>query len=164
MEVRLCECGCGGVPLRAKRTYTGKIRVGEQYRFLIGHHTRLSPHEYLEEDHGFKTPCWIWQRAVGPEGYGRGSLPGEHRSTTPLAHRMMWERLRGPIPETYVIDHLCAVKRCVNPDHLEPVTQAENILRSRLTEALGTSAQSVVAALQKHPEKRKIIELLSATL
>jgi hypothetical protein len=99
---------------------------------------------------------------MGREGYGRATVKAEKRSVPRMAHRVMWERLRGPIPPSFVLDHLCGRKACVNPDHLEPVTQAENILRSRLTEALGTSAETVVAALAKHPERHRIADLLAA--
>jgi len=48
-------------------------------------------------------------------------------------HRWYYEQHKGPIPEGLQLDHLCGVRPCLNPDHLEPVTQTENILRSRVT-------------------------------
>ena len=45
------------------------------------------------------------------------------------AHRVAWELIRGPIPEGLVLDHLCRTSACVNPDHLEPVPQAINMIR-----------------------------------
>ncbi|MFK5284023.1 HNH endonuclease signature motif containing protein, partial [Lacticaseibacillus paracasei] len=47
------------------------------------------------------------------------------------AHRFMYERLVGPIPAGMQLDHLCRVRPCCNPAHLEPVTQRENIARGR---------------------------------
>lgn len=47
-----------------------------------------------------------------------------------LAHRVAYALLVGPIPEGMVIDHLCSNRSCVNPEHLEPVTQDENVRRS----------------------------------
>jgi len=51
-------------------------------------------------------------------------------STGRRTHRVAWELCRGPIPEGMQLDHLCRNRRCMNPNHLEPVTQAENIKRS----------------------------------
>lgn len=68
--------------------------------------------------------CWPW---VGKrnEAYGRFMVDGQFRP----AHRVSYELLRGPIPAGLQIDHLCRNPRCVNPAHLEPVTQRENGLR-----------------------------------
>lgn len=70
-------------------------------------------------------PCWIWMRAKDTGGYGRFwtgiRLDG--------AHRFSYEAFVGPIPCGLVIDHRCRVHACVNPDHLEPVTYSENLLR-----------------------------------
>jgi hypothetical protein len=72
-----------------------------------------------------ETGCWIWQRATSADGYGRVSVGGK---VIP-AHRRAYELLVGPIPKGLTIDHLCRNRPCVNPDHLEPVTNRENILR-----------------------------------
>jgi hypothetical protein len=70
--------------------------------------------------------CWIWSGGLKLNGYGylRVGKKGH------LAHRWVYEELVGPIPNGLTIDHLCRVKACVNPDHLEPVTNAENIRRA----------------------------------
>lgn len=70
--------------------------------------------------------CWLWHAATDPAGYGR--FRSDER--TVLAHRWAWEALVGPIPEGLHIDHLCKVRNCVRPAHLEPVTPAENQRRS----------------------------------
>ncbi len=72
--------------------------------------------------------CWEWTRATH-KGYGRFIAPDERRW---LAHRWCWEYLVGPIPDGLVLDHLCENKACVNPDHLEVVTQGENARRGQL--------------------------------
>jgi hypothetical protein len=68
-----------------------------------------------------------------PTGYGHiGTRDGGHVQ----AHRLSYEIHKGPIPDGLVIDHLCRVRACVNPEHLEPVTHHENIARgiSRISE------------------------------
>lgn len=69
--------------------------------------------------------CWMWTGVRDEKGYGR-----HHIGRKPVkAHRYSYELLVGPIPPGLVIDHLCRVTSCVNPDHLEPVTGAENTRR-----------------------------------
>lgn len=68
--------------------------------------------------------------AVLRNGYGmERSAAGPMRS----AHRLAYERAKGAIPAGLQIDHLCRVRECVNPDHLEAVSQRENIRRGRGT-------------------------------
>jgi hypothetical protein len=69
--------------------------------------------------------CWLWTAARGEEGH---ALFHVERKSIP-AYRWSWEKLRGPIPEGLVLDHLCRVPWCVNPDHLEPVKNGTNVLR-----------------------------------
>lgn len=69
--------------------------------------------------------CWIWTACVEASGYGRMGWNG--RATQ--AHRVSWSMWRGEIPKGLVIDHLCRVRSCVNPDHLEPVTAGVNSIR-----------------------------------
>ena len=68
-----------------------------------------------------ETGCWLWQGRITPKGYGSYGKLG--------AHRLVFEMLRGPVPAGLELDHLCRVRHCVNPDHLEPVTQRANALR-----------------------------------
>lgn len=79
-------------------------------------------------DVGEPDDCWLWLGSTnGSNGYGRlGRRPTWH-----LAHRYAYEQAVGPIPEGLVLDHLCSVRLCCNPAHLEPVTQAENLARCR---------------------------------
>jgi hypothetical protein len=73
--------------------------------------------------------CWVWTAATAGQGYGKFTLSSDGKSTYPYAHRHSWELLVGPIPDGMTLDHLCKNRKCVNPDHLEVVTQAVNCLR-----------------------------------
>lgn len=69
--------------------------------------------------------CWLWLRALDRDGYGKVTVD----YLTKRAHRVVYELLVGPIPEGLVTDHVCRVRRCVNPAHIELVTRGENTRR-----------------------------------
>jgi len=74
--------------------------------------------------------CWLWTDRPNRFGYGRFSrraAPGVERRV--LAHRFAYELFEGPIPDGLTLDHLCETPACVRPEHLEPVTNAENVRR-----------------------------------
>ena len=74
--------------------------------------------------------CWWWMGAR--DAYGYGALGGNYQygRKTLKAHRMAYELFVGPIPNELPLDHKCQNHRCVNPEHLEPVTYAENNRRA----------------------------------
>lgn len=70
--------------------------------------------------------CWLWTGGTsGESGYGKYAI----RRVSFRAHRLAWEEENGPVPDGLQLDHLCGVRLCVRPSHLEPVTGKENIRR-----------------------------------
>lgn len=69
--------------------------------------------------------CWLWLGSAVPHGYGRLRI----RRQDDYTHRIVYRHLRGKIPKGFVLDHTCSNRICCNPDHLEPVTQGENVRR-----------------------------------
>lgn len=81
--------------------------------------------------------CLLWQGATTGNGYGalaRGTR-GKSGYQRWLAHRYAYTIMVGPIPAGLDLDHLCRVRHCINPEHLEPVTRRENLLRGQTTTA-----------------------------
>jgi len=75
--------------------------------------------------------CWIYEGSINPvSGYGYITCnKDEWPCRTASVHKVAYHFLVGPVPEGLVIDHLCAVRACVRPTHLEPVTMGENTER-----------------------------------
>lgn len=108
-----------------------------------------------------RTGCWLWTGSnSGRDGYGTyflggmGSRAANKRNRT-KAHRAAYAALVGPIPPGLQLDHLCRVPGCVNPAHLEPVTQAENIRRGRAPSVAGKRNAGKTRCPQGHPYSGK---------
>ncbi len=115
-------CQFCGVPAQCGRRYCSPCcRKASARQRTVGHFWR----SFDKTEGG----CWIW-RGRAEAGYG---LAGKT-----YAHRLSWELHRGAIPAGLHIDHLCFVKTCVNPDHLELVTGAENARRYQAARSAGT--------------------------
>jgi len=78
---------------------------------------------------GEPSECWLWNGYVTSRGYGKIHLPAGMLN----AHRLVYQIAKGKIPPGLQLDHLCRNRRCVNPFHLEVVTNRENIVRSPIT-------------------------------
>lgn len=119
----MCACGCGQPAPLAQRTNSRKGHVrGEPLAFVSGHNARtIDPLRriILPTD---PTRCWEWDGCHDRKGYGRC----QWRRTHTGAHRVVYALLVESIANGMELDHLCRNTGCVNPDHLEPVTKAEN--------------------------------------
>lgn len=139
----LCLCGCG---LKTKIAIETRSecgwKAGQSIRYIHGHHPRKNP-SYRVDENG----CWIWALSVTGSGYGYYQ--------NKLAHRLFYEKHKGKIPEGMEIDHLCRVRNCVNPKHLEAVTSTENNRRKRTTVLTMIEARKIrnLYASKKYKQK-----------
>lgn len=129
-----CKCGCGLETEVSGRTVTRRgIRKGDPLSYRRGHaggaatrNFKITRFHWHEEDRGYDSLCWIWNgTSKNKIGHASVWIGGREFS----AHRRMYEQSVGPIPEGLQIDHLCCQPSCVRPEHLEPVTHAENLRR-----------------------------------
>lgn len=88
--------------------------------------------------------CWLYTGSLSPRGYGQVNISVRPR-VLGRAHRLAYRLLVGHIPSWLVIDHLCRVRNCVNPEHLEAVTPGENVRRGNNVN------RSKVTCPQGHP-------------
>lgn len=96
-----------------------------------------------------KSGCWIWQGALNLGGYGHAGYGANGKHCDVLVHRFFYLYLKGEIPLGLELDHLCRVPNCVNPEHLEPVTRAENQRRG-MAGGLRNNGPSAINAAKTH--------------
>ena len=99
-----------------------------------------------------ETGCWEWTANRSQDGYGRIKVSGRKVK----AHRVSYELTYGPIPEGLTIDHLCRVRHCINPAHLEVVTNRENILRGHAFTAVNAAKTHCPQGHEYTPENTYI--------
>lgn len=126
-----CQCGCGEkTPIyKCSNKRTGAIK-GQPSRFITGHvHKLRFPEDFhARTDKRGPGECWNWLGTSTPNGYGTFGGTAKYLDTN-SAHRIAYMLEYGPIPEGLVIDHTCKNRLCVNPAHLEAVTQQVNATR-----------------------------------
>lgn len=101
---------------------------GTPFKQSKSRHSRLCSTEcrlLSQVEIGGPEDCWLWTGRTNKGGYGRLY----HDGSLWVTHRLAYTFWLGAVPEGLVLDHLCRVRNCVNPAHLEPVTQAENMRR-----------------------------------
>ncbi len=114
-----CQCGCGqktSIAARNSNSPRQPLIKGSPCRFVRGHQNRNKLSYTVDP----VTGCWLWDGHCNTNGYGQFRLGGPKQH---LAHRWYYEQLRGPIPDGIELHHTCENHRCVNPDHLEPMTR-----------------------------------------
>jgi hypothetical protein len=148
-EAGLCDCGCGQQTKLAPRNRRDRGWIkGQPLRWRHGHHGRKRV-RHVEVPTGFTTPCWLWQLAKDTHGYGVTWADGRMSP----AHRVNYEERHGRLPAGVELDHLCRVRACVRPEHLEPVTHAENCRRG----ARAKLTADEVAAIRESSETQRVI-------
>ena|SRR5581483_7110375 len=133
----VCVCGDGSTKVACPLCAT-KRRAAKVIRILEAKITALQtrirrPFEATPEtierfwaqvDKNGPNGCWLWTGALDRCGYSAFFSRGAR-----IGHRVAWQLTNGPIPDGMCLDHLCRVRACVNPDHLQPVSAKENTLR-----------------------------------
>lgn len=98
-----------------------ELRVAEKFYSRI---------QFLPND------CWQWMGVINKWGYGQFSMKVGAKWKTLKAHRVSYEKHRGLIPDGLDLDHSCRNRACVNPFHVDPATNRENILRGNTIPAM----------------------------
>lgn len=163
MVTGLCECGCGVKTKIATRNRLNRDWIkGQPIRFIAGHYNNIKNRiwpQYIIDKGG----CWIWQLSKNPDGYASYAINGKYIS----GHRYFFEEKYGKIPKNGQLDHLCKNRICVNPDHLEVVTQTENIRRgkhTKLTKANVISIKKMINAGYKNKDIALLYKVIPNTI
>lgn len=125
-----CRCDCGRLTTVRNDHIVGKRVVS----CGCWNHEAMSEPERIArfwEQVDKTSDCWIWRGPMKSTGYGQinWGKTEDGKKIVRYAHRVSYELSVGPIPTGLTLDHLCRNTVCVNPEHLEPVTQSENTRR-----------------------------------
>jgi hypothetical protein len=132
MNDGFCKCGCGQKTTVSRwRDKRSGYEKGQPKDYINGHAQKL-PYAFVLEDRGYISPCWIWKRHISKtSGYGLlGNSDTKVLGGSRRAHRYFYNLIVGPIPKGLQLHHLCHVRCCVNPNHLEPLTNAQHMRKS----------------------------------
>lgn len=111
-----------------QRANPERVRANDRKRYVSRRRTLIE--RVMQKIDKRRDGCWLWLGKTQRDGYGVVWSGGTRKEGRELrVHRVMYEHFRGAIPDGLVLDHLCRVRNCVNPDHLDPVTLRENLDR-----------------------------------
>jgi DNA-binding NarL/FixJ family response regulator len=114
----------------------------------------MRPHYIIDSSTG----CWVWCGALDKDGYGVWST--RQKGVSSRVARRLYEQHKGIIPRGLVLDHFfCQNKACVNPDHVEPVTYAENTYRCSLRKLTKEQVITIHALLEQGEKQYKIAKM-----
>lgn len=152
IPVGLCQCGCGqktAIATKSDKNYP-KVK-GQPLRCLTGHAAckKFQPMKKVSIDPS--TGCWNFLGEKTKLGYGYLNTFRRANGRI-MAHRWYYEATKGLIPEGLSLDHKCRNPSCVNPDHLEAVTHAENVRRGVVAKLTMEKAREIRASNKSDAE------------
>lgn len=114
--------------------------LGRGNKFMPPKPTWWAERFWAKVDKRRQPKCWLWKGATTRKGYGVITT----RLKQEYVHRLSYRLHNGPIPEGRQIDHLCRVRNCVNPRHLEAVTSKTNVLRGNAPSAINARKRTCI--------------------